>query len=142
MADFWENREAAEAQMRKIKELQFWINSYEELEKQVDELGLSFDFLKEGLVTELELDAQYASTVELLEKLELRNMLRREEDKLGVVLRINSGAGGTESQDWAQMLMRLYLRYAERHGYKATISQLLEADDAGIKSVTINIEGD
>ena len=128
--------------MRKIKELQFWINSYEELEKQVDELSLSFDFLKEGLVTEEELDAQYAATRELIEKLELRNMLRREEDKLGVVLRINSGAGGTESQDWAQMLMRLYLRYAERHGYKVSIAQLLEADDAGIKSVTINIEGD
>lgn len=142
VADFWENREAAEAQMRKIKEIKFWIDSYEELEKQVDELGLSFDFLKEGLVTEEELDAQYAATVELIEKLELRNMLRREEDKLGVVLRINSGAGGTESQDWAQMLMRLYLRYAERHGYKVSIAQLLEADDAGIKSVTINIEGD
>ena len=69
-------------------------------------------------------------------------MLRREEDKLGVVLKINSGAGGTESQDWAQMLMRLYLRYAEKHGYKTSIAQLLEGDDAGIKSVTINIEGD
>ena len=139
---FWENREAAEAQMRKIKELRFWIESYEALVKQVEELGLSFDFLKEGLVTEEELDSQYASTLELIEKLELRNMLRQEEDKLGVVLRINSGAGGTESQDWAQMLMRLYLRYAERHGYKVSIAQLLEADDAGIKSVTINIEGD
>ena len=142
MADFWEDREKAEAQMRKIKELHFWIDSYEELEKQVDELGLSFDFLKEGLVTEEELDGQYRNVMELLEKLELRNMLRREEDKLGVVLRINSGAGGTESQDWAQMLMRLYLRYAEKHGYKVSIAQLLEADDAGIKSVTINIEGD
>lgn len=142
MADFWEDREKAEAQMRKIKELHFWIDSYEELERQVDEVGLSFDFLKEDLVTEEELDAQYKSALEMLEKLELRNMLRREEDKLGVVLRINSGAGGTESQDWAQMLMRLYLRYAEKHGYKVSIAQLLEADDAGIKSVTINIEGD
>lgn len=128
--------------MRKIKGIRFWLDSYKELESQVDELGLSFDFLKEGLVSEEELDAQYKSVVELLEKLELRNMLRQEEDKLGVVLRINSGAGGTESQDWAQMLMRLYLRYAEKHGYKASIAQLLEADDAGIKSVTINIEGD
>lgn len=128
--------------MRKIKELQFWINSYEELEKMIDEVGLSFDFLKEGLLSEEELDAQYEKALDFLEKLELRNMLRREEDKLGVVLRINSGAGGTESQDWAQMLMRLYLRYAERHGYKVSIAQLLEADDAGIKSVTINIEGD
>ena len=100
------------------------------------------DFLKEGLVTEEEIDEAYAKTLEDVEKLELRNMLRREEDKLGVVLKINSGAGGTESQDWASMLMRLYLRYAERHGYKASIAQLLDGDEAGIKSVTINIEGD
>ena len=142
VTDFWEDRTKAEAQMRKIKELHFWIDSYEVLEKQTEELELAFDFVKEGLVSEEEVDAQYASVIENLEKLELRNMLRREEDKLGVVLKINSGAGGTESQDWAQMLMRLYLRYAERHGYKTSIAQLLEGDDAGIKSVTINIEGD
>ena len=118
--------------MKKIKELRFWIESYEELERQVEETGLSFDFLREGLISEEELDAQYKATLDMVEKLEMRNMLRREEDKLGVVLRINSGAGGTESQDWAQMLMRLYIRYAERHGYKVAISQLLEADDAGI----------
>lgn len=142
MADFWEDREKAEAQMRKIKELHFWIDSYEDLDKQIEELALAMDFVKDELVTEDEVDALYKSVVDQLEKLELRNMLRHEEDKLGVVLRINSGAGGTESQDWAQMLMRLYLRYAERHGYKTSIAQLLEADDAGIKSVTINIEGD
>ncbi len=142
MPDFWENREKAEAQMKKIKELRFWIEAYEALDKQVEELQLAFDFVKEGLVTEDEVDEQYATVLKTLEDLELRNMLRREEDKLGVVLKINSGAGGTEAQDWAQMLMRLYLRYAERHGYKATIANLLEADDAGIKSVTINIEGD
>ncbi|MBD5338213.1 MAG: peptide chain release factor 2 [Muribaculaceae bacterium] len=140
--DFWENREKAEAQMKKIKEIRFWIDAYAELEKQVEELSLAYDFVKEELVTEEEVDAQYATVLKSLEDLELRNMLRREEDKLGVVLKINSGAGGTEAQDWAQMLMRLYLRYAERHGYKATIANLLEADDAGIKSVTINIEGD
>ena len=140
--DFWENREKAEAQMKKIKEIRFWIDAYAELEKQVEELSLAYDFVKEELVTEEEVDAQYATVLKSLEDLELRNMLRREEDKLGVVLKINSGAGGTEAQDWAQMLMRLYLRYAERHGYKAPIANLLEADDAGIKSVTINIEGD
>ncbi len=128
--------------MKKIKELRFWIEAYETLDKQVEELQLAFDFVKEGLVTEAEVDEQYAAVLKALEDLELRNMLRREEDKLGVVLKINSGAGGTEAQDWASMLMRLYLRYAERHGYKATIANLLEADDAGIKSVTINIEGD
>ena len=142
VADFWEDRDKAEAQMRKIKGLHFWIDSYTELEKHVEELALAFDFVKEELVTEEEVDAQYAKVMETLERLELRNMLRREEDKLGVVLKINSGAGGTESQDWAQMLMRLYLRYAEKHGYKTSIAQLLEGDDAGIKSVTINIEGD
>ena len=142
VADFWDDRDKAEAQMRKIKELHFWIDSYTALEKQVEELRLAFDFIKEGLVTEEEVEAQYAEVVKELEKLELRNMLRREEDKLGVVLKINSGAGGTESQDWAQMLMRLYMRYAERHGYKTSIAQILEGDEAGIKSVTINIEGD
>ena len=142
VADFWDDRTKAEAQMRKIKELHFWIDSYTALEKQVEELELAFDFVKEGLVTEEEVDAQYASLIQSVEKLELRNMLRREEDKLGVVLKINSGAGGTESQDWAQMLMRLYLRWAEGHGYKTSIAQLLEGDDAGIKSVTVNVEGD
>ena len=142
VADFWDDREKAEAQMRKIKELHFWIDSCEELEKMTEELSLAFDFLKEELVTEDEIDLLYKNLIEAIEKLELRNMLRREEDKLGVVLKINSGAGGTESQDWAQMLMRLYLRYAEKHGYKTSVAQLLEGDDAGIKSVTINIEGD
>ena len=142
MPDFWEDQKAAEAQMRKIKELKFWIENYEELEKQVEELQLAFDFVKDELVTEDEVDEQYKAVMEVIENLELRNMLRREEDKLGVVLKINSGAGGTESQDWASMLMRLYLRWAEKHGYKTSIAQLLEGDDAGIKSTTINIEGD
>ena len=142
MPDFWTDQKAAEAQMRKVKELHFWIDNYDEVRKMVEELALAFDFIKEDLVTEEEIDEQYARTIAKIESLELRNMLRLEEDKLGAVLRINSGAGGTESQDWAQMLMRMYLRYCERHGYKTTISQLLEGDDAGIKSVTIKIEGD
>ena len=128
--------------MRKVKELHYWIDNYDEVDKLVGELALGFDFVKEDLITEEELDELYALTIGKIEKLELRNMLRQEEDKLGAVLKINSGAGGTESQDWAQMLMRMYLRYCERHGYKTTISQLLEGDDAGIKSVTIKIEGD
>ena len=140
--DFWEDKKAAEAQMRKVKELHYWIDSYDEVAKMADELSLGFDFIKDELITEEELDSIYAKTIGMIEKLELRNMLRQEEDKLGAVLRINSGAGGTEAQDWAQMLMRLYLRWCEKHGYKATVSQLLEGDDAGIKSVTIKVEGD
>ncbi len=142
MPDFWNDQKAAEAQMKKVKTLRFWIEGFEEVDKFVEELTLAFDFVKEELVTEEELDELYVQTVSKIEGLELRNMLRLEEDKMSVVLRINSGAGGTESQDWASMLMRMYLRWSERNGYKTTISQLLEADDAGIKSVTIKIEGD
>lgn len=142
MPDFWNDQKAAEAQMKKVKSLRFWIEGYEEVDKIVNELELAFDFVKEDLVTEEELDELYAQTVAKIEGLELRNMLRLEEDKMSVVLRINSGAGGTESQDWASMLMRMYLRWCERNNYKTTISQLLEAEDAGIKSVTIKVEGD
>lgn len=140
--DFWEDQKKAEAQMRKVKELHFWIDGYKEVDKEVEELKLAFDFVKEGIITEEELDQIYERAVTMLEKLELRNMLRRDEDKLGVVLKINSGAGGTESQDWASMLMRLYLRWAEQHHYKVSVANLLEGDEAGIKSVTMQIEGD
>ena len=140
--DFWEDQKKAEAQMRKVKELHFWIDGYKEVDIEVEELKLAFDFVKEGIITEEELDQIYERAVTMLEKLELRNMLRREEDKLGVVLKINSGAGGTESQDWASMLMRLYLRWAEQHHYKVSVANLLEGDEAGIKSVTMQIEGD
>lgn len=128
--------------MRKVKELHFWIDSYEEIEKMVRELALGFDFVKEGLLSEQELDEMYAKINEAFDKVELRNMLRREEDKLGAVLKINSGAGGTESQDWAQMLMRMYLRWCEDHKYKTSIVHLVDGDEAGIKSVTIQVEGD
>lgn len=127
--------------MKKIKDIQAWIDGYNEIDKSTEELQLAWDFLKEGIVEESELDALYASTIEKIESLELRNMLRREEDKMDGVIKINSGAGGTESQDWAQMLMRMYLRWAEKHGYKTSIANLLEGDEAGIKSCTINIEG-
>ena len=128
--------------MKKIKDLQAWLDGYKEIEDACEELQCAFEFVKEGLVEESDVDAQYAATIEKIEALELRNMLRREEDKLGVVLKINSGAGGTESQDWASMLMRMYLRWCEKHGYKTSMANLLEGDEAGIKSCTINVEGD
>ena len=142
VADFWNDQKAAEAQMRKIKQIRFWIEGYEEVEKIVEELSLGFEYVKEEIITEEELDAIYAKAVELIENLELRNMLRHEEDKMSVMLKINSGAGGTESQDWASMLMRMYLRWYEAHGYKTAIEHLIDGDEAGIKSVTISVEGD
>ncbi|MBP3289242.1 MAG: peptide chain release factor 2 [Muribaculaceae bacterium] len=140
--DFWEHPKEAQRQMKKIKDLQAWIDGYEEVETAVDELQLAWDFVKEGAMEEEEIDSMYADAIQKLENLELRNMLRREEDKLGVVLKINSGAGGTESQDWASMLMRMYLRWCETHGYKTSIANILDGDEAGIKSCTINVEGD
>ena len=119
--DFWQDQKAAEAQMKKIKSLRNWINGCEEVELAVDEVSTGFDFVKEGLVEESEVDALYSKALSMLEKLELRNMLRHDEDKMDAILKINSGAGGTESQDWASMLMRMYLRWCERHGYKTAI---------------------
>jgi peptide chain release factor 2 len=140
--DFWSDQKKAEQQMRKIKTLKMWIEKCEEVEAAVGEVEVGFDFVKEGLLTEDELDALYADALDKVEKLELRNMLRREEDKLSAIMKINSGAGGTESQDWASMLMRMYLRWCEKHGYKTAIQHLVDGDEAGIKSVTIGIEGD
>ena len=139
---FWDDQKRAEAQMKLVKDLQKWIEGYNELKTLADELELAFDFYKEELVTEEDVDAAYAKASEAVEALELKNMLRDEADQMDCVLKINSGAGGTESQDWASMLMRMYLRYAETNGYKATIANLQEGDEAGIKTCTINIEGD
>lgn len=139
---FWDDAKRAEEQMKKVKGIEKWIDGYNHVKLLTDELALACDFYKEEMVSEEEVDAAYAKTQEAVEALELRNMLREEEDSMSCVLKINSGAGGTESQDWAQMLMRMYMRYAEAHDYKCTISHLQEGDEAGIKTVTMEIEGD
>ena len=139
--DFWEDVERAQEQMKKVKSIEKWIVGYNNVKQNADELQLAFDFYKEELVTEQEVDDDYKKTIKAIEDLELMNMLRQEEDPMDCVLKINSGAGGTESQDWAQMLMRMYMRWAEAHGYKVTVSNLQEGDEAGIKSVTMEIEG-
>ncbi len=140
--DFWEDRERAEKQMKLVKGLEKWLVGYKEARTFVDELALAFDFCKEGLVEEAEVDAAYQKAINTIEALELKNMLQQEEDVMSCVLKINSGAGGTESQDWAQMLMRMYMRYAEANDYKINISNLQDGDEAGIKTVTMEIEGD
>ena len=139
--DFWEDVERAQEQMKKVKSIEKWIVGYNNVKQNADELQLAFDFYKEELVTEQEVDDDYKKTIKAIEDLELMNMLRQDEDPMDCVLKINSGAGGTESQDWAQMLMRMYMRWAEAHGYKVTISNLQEGEEAGIKSVTMEIEG-
>ena len=138
---FWDDAKKAEAQMKKVKALQGWIEGYAEVKTLADELELSFDFYKDELMTEAEVEEAYDKAVKAVEELELKNMLRSEADQMDCVLKINSGAGGTESQDWASMLMRMYMRWAETNGYKLSVSNLQEGDEAGIKTVTMNVEG-
>ena len=139
--DFWEDPKYAQEQMKKVKGIQKWIDGYKTVRQYADELQLAFDFYKDEMVTEEEVDADYDKAIKAIEDLELKNMLRQKEDPMDCVLKINSGAGGTESQDWASMLMRMYMRWADAHGYKVTITDMQEGDEAGIKSVTMTIEG-
>ncbi len=139
---FWDDAKAAETQMKVIRGLKVWIEGYNEVKSATDELQLAFDFQKEGITSEEEVDEAYNNALLLIENLELRNMLRREEDKLGAVLKINSGAGGTEGQDWASMLFRMYQRWCESKGYKTTVTNWQDGDEAGIKTATLQIEGE
>jgi peptide chain release factor 2 len=140
--DFWENQTKAEEQMKKVKSLKLWIELYENVENAIEELTISMDFFREEMLSETELENIYNHTITLIENLEMKNMLRNEEDKLGAMLKIVAGAGGTEAQDWASMLMRMYLRWTEANSYKAEITNILDGDEAGIKQVTIQIEGE
>ena len=138
---FWDDPKKAEIQMKKVKDLQSWIDGYKQVKALADELQLAMDFYKEDLVTEQEVDENYAKAIAAVESLELKNMLREEADEMDCVLKINSGAGGTESQDWASMLMRMYMRWGEENNYKVTVANLQDGDEAGIKQVTMEIEG-
>ncbi len=128
--------------MKKLKELKSWVSSYDKVKTSVDDTVVLFDFFHEGEAELQDVETQYLKTVKLIEDLELRNMLRKEEDKLGAILRINAGAGGTESQDWAEMLMRMYIRWGEQNDYKVTETNFQPGDEAGIKTVTLQFEGD
>ena len=140
--DFWNDAKKAEQQMKKLREIKSWVKDYEEVASAVEDLKVLFDFHKTGDANAEDVDEQHTITNELIEKLETKNMLRREEDKMGAVLKINAGAGGTESQDWAEMLMRMYIRWGEAHGYKIKEVNYQPGDDAGIKTVSLQFEGD
>lgn len=128
--------------MRKIKELKNWVEGYKEVKTAIEELQLAFDFYREEAVTEEEVDQAYQHAMEQVETLEMKNMLSKEEDKLGAVIKIVAGAGGTEAQDWADMLFRMYQRWAERQNYKVEITNIQDGDEAGIKTVTMQFEGE
>ena len=138
--------------MKKLSALKSWVTDFDRASTLVDDLDVLYEFAKESVSggeeeavetdETRELDAAMKEAVDAVEALELRNMLGGEGDNLGAVLTINSGAGGTEANDWSSMLMRMYLRWGERNGFKMTVTDLLEGDEAGIKSVTIEVEGD
>lgn len=140
--NFWNNAKEAEAQMKKVRGLKMWVESYNEVAASVDDLQVLFDFAKEGEASAEEVDEQHQTTLKLIEELELKNMLRKEEDRLGAIVKINSGAGGTESMDWSEMLYRMYVRWGEANGYKVRQIDYQEGDEAGIKSATLEFEGD
>ncbi|MFO8020927.1 MAG: peptide chain release factor 2 [Perlabentimonas sp.] len=139
---FWDNPSEAENQLKLIAEIKHWITSYNSAKEVVDDLQVLFDFSKMGEATEQEVNQQYKLALSKVEDLEMMNMLRHEEDKLGAILKINAGAGGTDSQDWAEMLMRMYLRWGERNGFKTKLADVQEGEEAGIKSATIEYEGE
>lgn len=150
--DFWNDPKAAEVFMKNLNGVKSWVTGFDKASTEVDDLDVLYDFAKESLggstdetvttAEKQELDESYSKAVEDVEALELRNMLGAEGDNLGAVLTINSGAGGTEANDWSSMLMRMYMRWGERNGYKVTVTDLLEGDEVGIKSATIQVEGD
>ncbi len=119
-----------------------WVVDYDAIATAMDELNLVPEFIKEGAADEADLDAAYDKALELIENLEMRNMLRSEEDKMGAIMEINSGAGGTEALDWASMLLRMYTRWGERNGYTVKVLDIQDGDEVGVKSAMIEFVGD
>ena len=140
--DFWDNPKTAEEQLKKLARLKSWVDGYNAVESAVEDLNVLAEFLEAGESSEEEVQEQYNLALTLTEALESKNMLQDEADSLGAIVKINSGAGGTESQDWAEMLMRMYLRYGEKHKYKIRELHMVEGEEAGIKSVTLEFSGD
>lgn len=140
--DFWDHPEAAQKILKEISAIKIWTDAYHKVEAALGEVDILSEFLKEGEGTEEGVENAYQKAIQLLEDLEFQKMLDREEDRLDCVLEINSGAGGTESQDWVSMLRRMYLMYADKQGFKSQILDEVAGDTAGYKSVEIEITGD
>ncbi len=140
--DFWEVPQEAEKQLKQIASLKKWVDAFDEAKQKLEDLKVLHEFYQEGEGSLEELDNLYEETREQIEDLEFKKMLQNEEDHLSAIVTINSGAGGTESQDWAEMLMRMYLRWGERNDFKSSILDIQEGDGAGIKSASIEFDGE
>ena len=140
--DFWERAEEARKQLKKVADIRSVIEEWEQLSRAVEDLALIPDFVAEGVLSEVEAEEQYRAAAELVERGELRQMLSGKEDKLGAIMDINAGAGGTEALDWAQMLMRMYTRWGEAHGYTVKVANYQAGEEVGVKSCTLEFEGE
>ncbi|MBY0245200.1 MAG: peptide chain release factor 2 [Sphingobacteriaceae bacterium] len=139
--DFWDNPKEAEKLLAEITQNKSWTDSWTKANTILEDTEVLFDFWQSGDATEQELEDQHQLLSEVIEDLELKNMLNSKEDRLNAVMQITAGAGGTESCDWAYMLMRMYMMWGEKNGYKITEQDSQEGEVAGIKSVTIQFEG-
>ena len=140
--DFWNEPQKAEAKMKQLRSLKKWVSDYNKVKTQFEDLEVLYDFFKAGDVEASELEEQHEALLALLEDIEFRNMLSEEGDNMSAVLQITAGAGGTESCDWASMLMRMYLMWMEKRGYKVKELNHQSGDVAGIKTVTLEVEGE
>lgn len=140
--DFWNDPKQAESILKSLKKKKYWVQEYEKSNTQCEDLEVLFDFAKMGEATEEEVDLAYNDLIESVEELEFKNMLSSEEDSLNAILQITAGAGGTEACDWASMLMRMYLMWGEKNGYKVKELNYQDGDVAGIKTVTLEFEGE
>lgn len=140
--DFWNNPKEAEIVMKNIRSKKKWVEDFEHLKTNFEEVAILYDFYLEKEAAEEEVENQYSTTLALLENLEFKNMLSDEGDNLSAILQITAGAGGTESCDWAQMLMRMYLMWGEKNGYKVRELNFQEGDVTGIKTATLEIDGE
>ena len=140
--DFWDNPKSAETHLKKINRQKVWVVAFQEVQSAFDDLSVLFDFFQEGEVDEDEINKSFDSTLLKVADLEFKNMLSGDEDNLSAVMTINPGAGGTESQDWAEMLMRMYIMWGEKNKFKVKELDFQAGDAAGIKSVTLQFDGD
>ena len=140
--NLWDDPSKAEILLRELKSHKNWVAKYEKIKEVVDDAEVLLEFQKMGEATEEEVDARYAQAVDIIEDVEFRSTLNREEDELSCLLEINAGAGGTEACDWAEMLYRMYVRWGEQNNMKVKELNRVDGDVAGIKSVVLEIDGE
>jgi len=142
MGDFWNDSKKAEVLLKELAKLKSWVTDYDKIVEELEELEILSEYYESGDATEEEVSKAYNSALKYIQELEFRKMLSKDEDELNAILKINPGAGGTESSDWAEMLMRMYIRWGERNNYKVKQLYLQPGDEAGIKTVTLEFEGE